>query len=133
MVLTPPTSEAAYRAAVADAVNQGADAIMVAENPETLSNSGVIADAVAKARLPAMYAVAEFVTAGGLMSYAADFSELHRRVAADIDAILHGAKPGDIPYFQGTKYDLTINRKTATALGLTIPPLLLARAEEVIE
>jgi putative tryptophan/tyrosine transport system substrate-binding protein len=133
VLLTPPASEAAYREAVADAVSQGANAIMVAENPETLFSSGVIVDAVAKARLPAMYAVADFVTAGGLMSYSPSFAELHQRVAADVDAILRGTKPGDIPYFQGTKYELSINRNTAAALGLAIPPLLLARADDVIE
>jgi putative ABC transport system substrate-binding protein len=77
---------------------------------------------------------ADFVAAGGLMSYAPDFSELHQRVAADVDVILRGAKPGDIPYFQGTQYDLNINRKTATALGSRYRHCCsLARADEVIE
>jgi putative tryptophan/tyrosine transport system substrate-binding protein len=133
VLVTPPGTEAAYREAVVDAVKRGADAIMVAENPETVTNRAVIVDAIAAARLPAMYAVIDFVEAGGLMCYAPDFAELMQRVGADIDAILRGAKPGDIPYFQGTKFDLTINRKAAAALGLTVPPLLLAQANEVIE
>jgi putative ABC transport system substrate-binding protein len=133
VLLAPPVGDTGYREAVAGAARDGANAIMVAENPETVSGRVPITEAAAAARLPAMYATRDFVDAGGLMAYVPDFAELNQRVAADIDAILRGAKPGDIPYFQGTKFDLLINRKTAAALGLTIPPLLLARADEVIE
>lgn len=133
VLLAPPVSETGYREAIAGAARNGANALMVAENPETISNRMTIAEAAATARLPSMYATRDFVDAGGLMAYVPDFVELNQRVAADIDAILRGAKPGDIPYFQGTKFDLLINRKTATALDLTIPALLLARAGEVIE
>jgi putative ABC transport system substrate-binding protein len=80
-----------------------------------------------------MYALRAFVDAGGLIAYTPDPDELNRRSAADIDAILRGVKPGDIPYFQGTKFNLFINLKTAKALGLRVPQLLLAQADEVIE
>jgi len=128
-----PTSEVRYRQAFAALTGDGADAIMVAENPETVASRFLIAEQAAAARLPAMYALRDFVDAGGLMAYAPDLTELNQRAAADIDAILRGTKPGDIPFFQGTKYQLFINRKAADSLGLTVPPLLAARADEVIE
>ena len=86
-----------------------------------------------KYRLPAMYGTSENVEAGGLMSYAADFVDLTRRAATYIDKILKGAKPADLPVEQASRYQLVINLKTANALGLTIPPAILARADEVIE
>jgi putative ABC transport system substrate-binding protein len=80
-----------------------------------------------------MHGARELVTAGGLMSYGADFVDLWRRGADYIDKILRGAKPADIPVEQPTKFELIVNLTTAKALGLTIPPTLLARADEVIE
>jgi len=85
------------------------------------------------ARLPAIYAYREYVEAGGLISYGANFPELFRRAADLVDKILRGAKPGDIPVEQPTKFDLVINLTTAKALGLTIPESFLLRADEVIE
>ncbi len=106
---------------------------MVAENPETVSSKVVITEAIAPARLPAMYALREFADAGGLMAYTPSLAELNQRAASDVDAILRGTQPGDIPFYQGTKFELIINRKTATTLRLTVPPLLLVQASEVIE
>ncbi len=75
----------------------------------------------------------DYVEAGALMGYALDLSELFRRLADDVHKILNGAKPGDIPIYQATKFELLINLKTAKAFALTLPPTLLARADEVIE
>jgi putative ABC transport system substrate-binding protein len=92
-----------------------------------------LVDLAAKNRLPAVYPWRDFVDAGGLMSYGANFPDLYRRAATFVDKILKGAKPADLPVEQPTKFELVINLRTAKALGLTIPPSVLGRADQMIE
>jgi putative tryptophan/tyrosine transport system substrate-binding protein len=89
-------------------------------------------DFTAKNRLPAMHMLRDFVQEGGLMAYGPSFADLYRHAATYVDKILKGAKPGDLPVEQPTKFKLTINLKTAQALGIPIPPTLLILADEVI-
>ena len=93
----------------------------------------LIVELVEKNRYPAMYPWREYLEAGGLMAYAVDLSELGRRMADDVHDILNGVKPGEIPIYQPTKYEFLINLNAAKALGLTVPPALLATADKVIE
>ena len=106
---------------------------MVADSPETFQNSTLIAKLLGDANLPSIFGFAESVEVGGLMAYSFDLIELYKRVANNIDAILRGAKPGEIPIYQVTKFELSINLKTAKQLGLAVPPALVARADKVIE
>jgi ABC-type uncharacterized transport system substrate-binding protein len=109
------------------------DALLTLVDPVTFAQRHLIADFAARERLPAMYAVREFVEAGGLMSYGVDLRDLFRRGATYVDKILKGAKPGDLPVEQPTKFEFVINLKTAKALGLTIPQSVLLRADQVIQ
>ena len=93
----------------------------------------MIVDLAEKSRLPAIYPFRDYVEAGGLMAYETDLAELFRRMADNVHEILNGAKPGDIPIYQPTKFTFAINLRAANTLGLRIPPSLLARADEVTE
>jgi putative tryptophan/tyrosine transport system substrate-binding protein len=116
-----------------EALKGRVEALYVVNDPLVDTNRVRINTLALAARLPTLHGDREHVAAGGLMSYGASFTDLFRRAGDLVDKILHGAKPADIPVEQPTKFDLVINLITAQALGLTIPPMLLARADEVIE
>ena len=119
--------------AFAATLRQRPDALIAAENAVTLNQRARITAFAATNRIPAMYPLRQFAEAGGLMSYGVETNELIDLLAKYIDKILKGAKPGDLPIEQPTKFDFIINLKTAKALGITIPQSLMARANEVIQ
>ena len=116
-----------------EALKGRADALYVGADPLVNTNRVRINTLALAARLPTMHGTRDYVEAGGLMSYGPNIPDQYRRAADYVDKILRGAKPGDLPVEQPTKFDLIINLTTAKALGLTIPPSVLARADEVIE
>jgi putative ABC transport system substrate-binding protein len=119
--------------AFSDMTRARAGALTVSPSPMFVNERRRLVDLAAKGRLPAVYPWREFVDAGGLMAYGANVADSFRHAATYVDKILKGAKPADLPVEQPTKFELVINLKTAKALGLTIPPLLLLRADEVIQ
>ena len=116
-----------------EALKSRADALYICPDPLTSTHRVRINTLALGTRLPTISGVREYVEAGGLMSYGPNFPDLFRRAADYVDKILRGANPADIPVEQPTKFDLIINLTTAKALGLEVPPMLLARADEVIE
>jgi putative ABC transport system substrate-binding protein len=116
-----------------EALKAKADALYVVQDALVTANRTPIITLALGARLPTIFASRDHVQAGALMSYGPNFSEMFRRAAEYVDKILRGTKPGDIPVEQPTKFNLVINLTTAKALGLTVPPSVLARADEVIE
>ena len=116
-----------------DALKGRVEALYVCNDPLVVANRVRINTLALGMQLPTMFLARDFVEAGGLMSYGANFPQLFRRAADFVDKILRGAKPADLPVEQPTTFDLIFNLTTAKALGLTIPPALLARADEVIE
>jgi len=124
---------AAFDDAFAGIAADRVDAIYVILDRFTSANRARIIELAARHRLPAMYDFRSFLDAGGLMSYGPNIPDMYRRAAVFVDKILHGAKPADLPVEQPTKFQLVINLKTAKALGLAVPPTLLALADEVIE
>ena len=109
-----------------------AEALLVLPHPMFVAQRARLAELAAKHRLPSTYHLKEFVEVGGLMSYAPDMADMSRRAAGYVDRILKGAKPGELPVEQPTKFELVINLKTAKALGLTVPQSLLRQADKVI-
>jgi len=122
-----------FPAAFAAATKRQAGAVLLYGGSVYFAHQAQLVELAAASRLPAIYGVKEFVVAGGLMAYGVDLRDSARRAAAYVDKILKGAKPGDLPIEQPTKFDLVINLKTAKALGLTMPQSLLLRADEVIQ
>jgi putative tryptophan/tyrosine transport system substrate-binding protein len=128
-VLATKDIETAFRAA-----SKGrADAVVVLTSAVFTSHRTQVVDFAAKSRLPAIYPQSDYMDAGGLMFYGVSITYLFRRAATYVDKILKGARPADLPVEQPTKFELVINLKTAKALGLTIPPSLLLRADQVID
>src|SRR5262249_50724502 len=119
--------------AIADFASTPNGGLIVLADSFTINNRNSIISLAAKYRVPAIYPFKLFVTAGGLASYGIDDIDVFRRTASYVDFILKGKKPSDLPVQQPTKYELAINLKTAKALGLEVPPMLLGRADDVIE
>ena len=122
-----------FEGAFRDALSTRAEALLVLTTPVIFRERSKVAQLAVKNRLPTSFAHREHVEAGGLMSYGPNFPDMWRLAAAYADKILKGAKPGDLPMEQPTNFELVINLRTAKALGLTIPPSLLARADQIIE
>lgn len=122
-----------FERAFASIQRQAPDALIVIENPMFYNNRVRICELAATLRVPAVYNVSEWARAGGLLSYGASYRDLSRRAAAYAVKVLNGAAPGDLPIERPTKLDLVINLKTARAMGLSIPPAMLARADDVIQ
>ena len=131
--LDHPIDEKEYQRVFAALAQADSDSLYVADEPENVTYRRLIVDMAAKGRLPTIYPYRQFVEAGGLMSYGIDLSDVGHRIADLVDQILKGAKPGEIPIFQPTQFELSINLKTAKTLGIELPPLLVARADKVIE
>jgi putative ABC transport system substrate-binding protein len=125
--------DADYQRAFGKMMAEGTEAVVVLSNPALYRDRHEIIALAAKHRLPAIYDWRNHADEGGLMSYGSNLSALHRRLASYIDRIFKGANPSEIPLEQPTSYELVINLKTAKALGLTIPPSVLARADQIIE
>jgi putative tryptophan/tyrosine transport system substrate-binding protein len=131
--LERPTDEQEYHRVFSALAQEGADGLLVTEEAENNTYRKLIVELAAKGRLPTISPYRQFVEAGGLMSYGIDLSDVGHRVADLVDQVLKGAKPGEIPIFQPTHFELSINLKTAKTLGIELPPLLVARADNVIE
>src|SRR5262245_58521032 len=127
------STEQEINTAFASLAERPADALLMGANPLFQVRRDQLIALAARHRMPTMYEYSEFVKAGGLIRYSSDRSEMWRQMGIYVTRILNGAKPGDLPVMQPTKFELIINLKTAKALGLEIPPTLLARADEVIE
>ena len=126
-------SDADYHRFFIATSRDGADALFVDGSPENITKRQLIVELAAKFRLPAIYAFRSFVEAGGLMAYGTELGEVFRQAARSIDNILRGTNPGDVPYYQPTKFELVINLGAARALGLTMPSSVLSLADDLID
>jgi len=131
--LDPPMDEAGYRRVFAEMARNGVDAVYVSPSIENLAHARLVAELAVAAKWPTLCFWRDNVEAGGLMSYSVDIVEIWRRAAQYIDRLMNGATAATLPFEQPTRFELVLNLRTARALGLTIPPLVLARADEVIE
>jgi putative ABC transport system substrate-binding protein len=129
----PPFNEQEYRRVFGTMAQEGLDAIFVNAQPENVTNAQLVVTLAAENKLPAFYPYSDFVEIGGLIAYGVDHNDPYRHMADAVHQIFQGAKPGDIPFYQPTKFALTVNLKTAKALGITVPPTLLIAADQVIE
>ncbi len=128
-----PAQPPEYRRAFAAMAQAHADALIVSDAPENLTNRQLVVELVEANRLPAIYPLPDYVQLGGLMAYAVDLLDIFRYAANQVDRVLRGEKPGEIPFYQPAKFEMVVNLKTAKALGIEMPPSILARADEVIE
>jgi putative ABC transport system substrate-binding protein len=133
ILLGTVVDEAAYRRAFGSIERYHLDGLLVSQEADHFTYGVTLVELATRCRIPAVYPFRELVEAGGLMSYSADFSEVFRHMAIQIAEILKGANPAEIPVYQATKFELAINLKAATALGLELPATLIATADEVIE
>jgi len=129
----PVNDDSEIETAMAGVAHEERGGVLVLPSVFTVTHRDAIVAIAARHRVPAVYGITLFATSGGLMAYSTDITDLLRRAADYVDRILKGAKPGDLPIQQPTKFDLVINLKAAKALGVTISPTLLATADEVIE
>jgi putative ABC transport system substrate-binding protein len=132
-MLLQESTPSEYQRVFAEIAQDRPDAMIVSGISELFPYHQLIVELVERSRLPAMYPFRDYVEAGGLMAYGTDLAELWRRLANDVHQVINGAKPGDIPIYQPTKFEFLVNLKAAKAIGLTIPPALLASADDVIE
>jgi putative ABC transport system substrate-binding protein len=132
-LVSTPVDQAAYEQVFEAMERDRVDGLILSDSAEHITYRQLIVDLAARYRLPAIASYREFVDAGGLLSYGIDLVDLFHRLAVMTNEVLRGAKPGDIPFYQLTKFDLVLNRATARSLGLDFPPALLATANDVIE
>ena len=131
--IAPVHSDAEIETAVIDFVREPGGGLVVIPSVFVTAHRAPIISAAARNNLPAVYTASNYAREGGLLSYGPDPVDTYRRAATYVDRILRGEKPGDLPVQLPTKFEMVVNLKTAKALGLTVPPSLLARADEVIE
>jgi putative ABC transport system substrate-binding protein len=133
LITAPVHSDVEIETAIFALGREPGGGLVVMPDGFTGAHGAPIISAAARNKVPAVYALSPIARNGGLLSYAVDRVDLFRRAASYVDRILRGEKPGDLPVQLPTKFEMVVNRKTATALGLAIPPSILLRADEVIE